>query len=706
MEINVNQNLLNRQPSSKKLIDIFQENEEEMNINNSILHHDFPLYLQEEGDIISANVLLVSRSHGIVIFQCADNRNINGEELDELNEKLDQIYSQIYSKLIRSKILRIKRRGIRISINTFLFLPNLRETLQQNEEDIKIIKNQLELIKEFKEICSTSELDDRTVKETLAILEGTKNIVKPKDRNIKNKDKKSRGKILEKIESEIANFDFEQKRAALQMMDGPQRIRGLAGSGKTIVLAMKAALIHLREPNVSILYTFYTKSLYDFIKSLITRFYRQYSEIDPNWEKINILHAWGGKNLPGVYYNICMRNNIEPISFSEARKIGKDPFNEVCKILESKNIAQIYDYTIIDEGQDFPKYFYRLCREITKNNRVIWGYDECQNILNTDIQDTKDTFGKNDKGQYYVDFSKELSNTPCDIVLQKCYRNPRKILICAFSLGLGIYNDHILQMLENNEHWSDLGFVVKEGGSKKGDKMIIERPEQNSPLMKNELFDKEEDLITCEVFNNYNDECHYIADKIFEDINSDLLPEDILVISLDDFAARNYFEELKIILEKKDIKTYNLLEAPSNTKMFFLEDRITLATVYRAKGNEAGSVYIIGVDAIFRGTNRDSIVERNKIFTAMTRAKGWVTITGVGAHAKECKKEINKTMENYPKIIFTMPDREAIKLFQRDLAKNQEQFNKLERMLEETAKKMGIDKEKLIEKLKEKRKNI
>ena len=594
---------------------------------------------------------------------------------------------------------------IGIKIHTFLFLPNLRETPQQNETDIKIIKNQLELVKEFEEICLTSELNNRNIKETLAILEGTKNIIKPRDRNIKSRDRESKGEILEKIESEIANFDFEQKRAALQMMDGPQRIRGLAGSGKTIVLAMKAALIHLREPSVNILYTFYTKSLYDFIKSLITRFYRQYSEIDPNWEKINILHAWGGKNLPGVYYNICMRNNIEPISFSEARKIGKDPFNEVCKILESENIAQIYDYTIIDEGQDFPKYFYRLCREITKNIRVIWGYDECQNILNTDIQDTKDTFGKNNKGQYYVDFSKEPPNTPCDIVLQKCYRNPRKILICAFSLGLGIYNDHILQMLENNEHWSDLGFVVKEGSSKKGDEMIIERPEQNSPLMQNELFENEEELITCEAFNNYNDECHYIANKIFEDIDSDLLPEDILVISLDDFAARNYFEELKIILEKKDIKTYNLLDAPSYTKTFFLEDHITLTTVYRAKGNEAGSVYILGVDAIFRGDNRNSIRERNKIFTAMTRAKGWVTITGIGTYAKECKKEIDKTMENYPKIIFEMPDREAIKLFQRDLARNQEEFNRLERMIEKTAKGMGVSKEEIIKKLSKKRKN-
>ncbi|GAH30543.1 unnamed protein product, partial [marine sediment metagenome] len=89
----------NKQPSSKKLIDIIKENKEKMNINSAILHHDFPLYLQEEGDIISANVLLVSRRHGIVIFQCADNRNINGEELAELNEKLDQIHSQIFSKL-------------------------------------------------------------------------------------------------------------------------------------------------------------------------------------------------------------------------------------------------------------------------------------------------------------------------------------------------------------------------------------------------------------------------------------------------------------------------------------------------------------------------------------------------------------------------------------------------------------------------------
>ena len=41
---------------------------------------------------------------------------------------------------------------------------------------------------------------------------------------------------------------------------------------------MKAALIHLREPNKKILYTFMTRSLYDYIETLIIRFYRFFGD--------------------------------------------------------------------------------------------------------------------------------------------------------------------------------------------------------------------------------------------------------------------------------------------------------------------------------------------------------------------------------------------------------------------------------------------
>ncbi|MBE7182051.1 MAG: hypothetical protein INR71_12750 [Terriglobus roseus] len=70
------------------------------------------------------------------------------------------------------------------------------------------------------------------------------------------------------MENEIANFDEKQRHIALVDVGGPARIRGLAGSGKTVILAMKAAHIHLVNPDGLILITFFTKSLRATIKSL------------------------------------------------------------------------------------------------------------------------------------------------------------------------------------------------------------------------------------------------------------------------------------------------------------------------------------------------------------------------------------------------------------------------------------------------------
>jgi superfamily I DNA and RNA helicase len=249
--------------------------------------------------------------------------------------------------------------------------------------------------------------------------------------------------IREQIENQIAIFDKEQKSAALKIIDGPQRIRGLAGSGKTIVLAMKAAMIHLNQPDSRILYTYWTKQLHDYIKKLITRFYRQYSENDPNWDKIKIMHAWGGRNVAGVYYDTCINNGIRPQTFDDIKQYGKEAFNKACESIVNHELKISYDYSILDEAQDFPVYFYRICRKITKRDRIIWGYDECQNILNIDLQNTIKTFGKNSSGEPYIDFTKTTTLSGQDLVLHICYRNPRTILVAAIALGFGIYSNKI-----------------------------------------------------------------------------------------------------------------------------------------------------------------------------------------------------------------------------------------------------------------------
>lgn len=697
MEYNINYILLQTDHASKGLVDLITQNEGDVNFSDAIIYHNFPFYLNDDGSIAVINILIISKKHGLLIVKCYDitDRSIDDTSVDSIVNDIEQNYSLIYSKLLKIKNLRKNPNELRIKVHPciyFLNKVNIEDKMNDYWSDIIVFNDGVEFVPKINAIEIDQPYSDDLIKEVVSSLEGSRTITKIKERN--TTDTLSKGKILDKIESEIALFDLEQKRAALFTLDSAQRIRGLAGSGKTIILTMKAALMHLQHPDAKILYTFYTKSLYSQIKLLITRFYRQYAEKDPNWDNIHILHAWGGRNLPGVYYNTCLDNGIAPITYKQVMN-EKDAFDNICKRLYKENLKSKYDYSLLDEGQDFPVYFYRICRKITKNNRVIWAYDECQNIFDIDIQNTNLTFDKDESGQYYIDFTNINANDFKDLVLHKCYRNPRKILVTAFALGFGIYSDRIIQMLENNEHWNDLGFEVVKGNSKIGDKMVIDRPLKNSPLLKNKYLD--DDCVSINIFNTIDDEIQYIVKMIEKDISDNLRPDDVLVISLDDRNARKYFADIQQLLNKKDISSYNILDAPSTTKEFFLKDHVTLTTVYRAKGNEAGSVYVVGVDSVY--FKKYDINERNKLFVSITRANAWVHITGVGQDALLCKNEIDIAMSKYPYLEFTMPDRNKIKVYQRDLAKSQEDLNKIERQLDEISTKTGMSKQQLIEKI-------
>jgi superfamily I DNA and RNA helicase len=54
----------------------------------------------------------------------------------------------------------------------------------------------------------------------------------------------------------------------------------------------------------------------------------------------------------------CINNEIPPITYGDVRSYGKHAFNRVCKELESHDLKKSYNYSILDEGQDFPPYIY------------------------------------------------------------------------------------------------------------------------------------------------------------------------------------------------------------------------------------------------------------------------------------------------------------------------------------------------------------
>ena len=86
---------------------------------------------------------------------------------------------------------------------------------------------------------------------------------------------------------------------------------------------------------------------------------------------------------------------------------------------------------------------------------------------------------------------------------------------------------------------------------------------------------------------------------------------------------------------------------------------VTLTTVHRAKGNESVEVFAIGLDALF--PLRSSRSGRNKIFTAFTRTKAWLKVSGVGSRVDGFFDEIQKSIQNSPSLKFVVPDTEKIK---------------------------------------------
>lgn len=584
------------------------------------------------------------------LFFSKNVKTLNTEEEEEIY--LDDLDVSIINRLNKRSELRKGRRELKFNV-TLLIISEKDEII----DDRKYVS--LPCLKKAIEANKDAALTDEEFNILLSCIDGTSRLTTKKERKISlDNESKLKADVLNRIQNKEAAFDLEQKKVALVTIDGPQRIRGLAGSGKTIILTMKAALYHMAHPNEDILYTYYTKSLFGLIKNLIERFYRDFADNrEPNWKKIHILHGWGGVELGGVYSTACMENGIEPITYNIARQFSSNPFDYVCKsILGTGKIAPKYDLTLIDEGQDFPDHFYQLCYALSKEKRIVWAYDDFQNIFDINLQDEKNTFGKDQKGDYLVDFSK--NNNPLqDIVLHTCYRNPRTALIAAFSLGLGIYNSKVLQRLEDNNHWELLGFKVESGHSDVGDQMVISRPIEHTPNIMNQ----ELGIYTIKVssFSDYASECKFVTQCITQDIQDEKLrPDDICVICLDNRNINAYYSLLSRMLIRNGISTFNLVDAPNANKHFFYENNVTLSTINKAKGNEAGMVYIIGADTVF--INRDNVILRNKLFTAITRTKGWVTITG-GEKIKYCLEELNKLEENDFKLVFTQPSKETTK---------------------------------------------
>lgn len=233
MELLADHNKLKNDPLAKVLVDKIQS----LEIENSNLYYNFPFYRGEtKEDLIQAHVLLVSLQYGVIFFRCINTQD-SYNEIEK--KKMDDLDGHIFSRINKVDELRIKRRELKINVTPKIFINN--ENLNMGDDFIN-----LNLVKD---VIIANEKETLTIEEFLLLssaIEGSIHLRNKKEREISKE--LSKGDILNIIQNQHSAFDIEQKKAALNIIDSPQRIRGLAGSGKTIILAMKAALYHLQNP--------------------------------------------------------------------------------------------------------------------------------------------------------------------------------------------------------------------------------------------------------------------------------------------------------------------------------------------------------------------------------------------------------------------------------------------------------------------------
>lgn len=681
---------VNKKPVST---DVLEQSLEDLHNLKGEAFTGYPLIATPDGKF-AIDAALVSPSKGIVLFDL-----IEGADTGDYTERQDDLANKIEARLKLHREL-VKKRNLRVPLWVISFAPRIDNIEAVAVEDYPLVNEHG--LSDALDALDWPESSDDLYRMTLSAIESLSSIRKSRSkREVQRPD--SRGAKLKRLEDSIATLDHRQNKAVIETVDGVQRIRGLAGSGKTIVLALKAAYLHTQYPDWRIAVTFHTRSLKGQFRRLINNFCIEQSGEEPDWTKIRVVNAWGapgGDARDGIYYEYCRATGTEFLDFrSASNRFGGNEcaFDGACKaaLENTSDVTNLYDAFLVDEAQDFAPSFLKLCYSMLKQpKRLVYAYDELQNLSGISLPPPEVIFGNNEYGQPLVTFGDDRRR---DVILQKCYRNSRPVLVTAHGLGFGIYRDALqdtetglVQMFDYPALWEEIGYKTQEGKLAKGQHIVLQRTTETSPRFLEEHSDVD-DLVQFIKFDDEMQQNAWLAQQIQRNLDEDeLRHDDIIVIHPDPRTARGSTGPIRKQLFNAGVQTH-LAGVDTDADVFFRTDTpsVTFTGIYRAKGNEGGMVYVVNAqDCNGAGTGLSSL--RNRLFTAITRSKAWVRVIGYGPKMQGLIDEFQTLKKHSFVLDFTYPDDNLLsklRIVHRDLSPQEKQ--RLERRKSQLADLLG-----------------
>ena len=177
-----------------------------------------------------------------------------------------------------------------------------------------------------------------------------------------------------KEQSQLLELSAEQKEHA-EPKSGHFRLRGVAGSGKTLIIAYRAA--NLASQGFRVLVVTYNITLWHFVRDMVARTPYEFS-----WSNINFKHFHGFCNdfLNELGVPKPRENYLETIVQTVESALNS-------AMQQGKNLDYLkYDAILIDEGQDFKWEWYNLLSKfLAKRDELLFVCDKKQNIYGRDL---------------------------------------------------------------------------------------------------------------------------------------------------------------------------------------------------------------------------------------------------------------------------------------------------------------------------------
>ena len=426
---------------------------------------------------------------------------------------------------------------------------------------------------------------------------------------------------------EEITLDIHQQQILEKLGSGHRIIRGIAGSGKSLIIAARAKKLAQEHPDWRILITCYNISLASQLRYYINSFNKfDLSDVQKAAiERIEVKHFHKlAKEILG---------NIPSVDEEQIKKtsasLGKSSDQIAAAIDEAKaatlgqalqvylktHTFNLYDAILVDEVQDFhTTWLESLMLMLNKNtNQLLLAEDPAQKVFPRTF--TYEGVGISARGR--------IQRLPI------AHRSTKEIISLATKL------------IMEKENWDDFFFKYVENEDIDRESSTVKRGEFPELIIDNDY--------------------HSIVDRIVNDIKTQiesglryndfgilyLMREASIESSEKDIFGNSkhikidYVTPLITSLSKEGMKYFWLSESrdsKSNYDQF--QDSITISTIFSAKGLEFHTVYIVGLE-LFPWKERNKRENDSILYVAITRARERVLLFSL----KE--NEITKRIRNY-----------------------------------------------------------